>query len=146
MNIYISSSWKNRVAVRAMACALRELGHDVYDFTDPSCRKTEEIPPEKFPEQFDPDKHDYAKYLSRKEWRDAVFENMMALRRCDAVVLLLPCGNDAHADWAYAIGMGKVGYVVGHPRKGERSPVHLWADRMFPDVKTFVDHLIRTGM
>jgi hypothetical protein len=36
---------------------------EVYDFTDPQCRKTPEIPPEAFPEQFDPLKHQYRSYL-----------------------------------------------------------------------------------
>lgn len=37
--IYLSSSWKNRERVRALACALREeLGFGVYDFTDPASR------------------------------------------------------------------------------------------------------------
>lgn len=48
MNIYLSSSWKNRDKVREIAIDLRKHGYEVYDFTDPNCRKTEEIPPEKF--------------------------------------------------------------------------------------------------
>jgi hypothetical protein len=130
MRIYISSSWKNRDRVRAFANAARSRGITVYDFTDARCRRTEEIPPEKFPEQFDPERHVYAKYLSRPEWRQAVMENMFALQRVDVVVLLLPCGIDATADWAYAIGRGVLSVVVGHPPAGERSPVHLWATKM----------------
>ncbi len=57
MNIYLSSSWKNRVRVRALAIALRSEGHEVYDFTDPNSRKMPEIPPEKYPDLFDPVKH-----------------------------------------------------------------------------------------
>jgi hypothetical protein len=131
--IYISSSWKNRERVRALAEMLRGDGHEVYDFTDPSCRKSEEIPPERFPEEFDPEQHLYSEYLDRPEWHQAVSENRQALDRCDLVVLLLPCGNDAHADWAYAVGRGKKSVVVGHPGKGERSPVHLWADGFCSD-------------
>ncbi len=130
MNIYISSSWKNRVTVRLVATALRNKGYEVYDFTDPTCRTTPEIPPEAFPEQFDPNKHSYAEYLNRVEWHSAVTENRAALDACDVVLLLLPCGIDATADWAYAVGQGKQSIVFGHPRAGERSPVHLWAELM----------------
>jgi len=133
MKIYISSSWKNRGQVRVMALDLREMGHEVYDFTDPACRKTPEIPPEKFPEQFNPLKHDYRQYLNRPEWRAAVSENREAIKWANLIILLLPCGIDATADWALGVGMGKVTVVVGHPVAGERSPVHLWAEKMFDD-------------
>lgn len=135
MNIYISSSWKNRDTVRQLATRLRKSGHEVYDFTDPACRKTPEIPPEKFPEQFDPEKHVYAEYINRPDWRAAVFENFSAIQRAELIILLLPCGNDSHADWALGVGLGMRSIVVGCPRKGERSPVHLWADVILPDIE-----------
>jgi hypothetical protein len=129
--VYISSSWKNRDRVREVAMSLRKHGHEVYDFTDPSCRKTPEIPPERFPDPFDPERGSYAQYISSvPEWRHAVECNQEAIRWCDAVVLLLPCGADAHADWAYAIGLGKRTCVVGSPKMGERTPTHLWADAL----------------
>ena len=59
MKFYISSSWKNRGRVRNLASRIRDFNHEVYDFTDPKCRKSPEIPPEKFPEEYDPDKHNY---------------------------------------------------------------------------------------
>lgn len=130
MKVYISSSWKNREEVRAFAKLLRDCAHEVYDFTDPNCRKTPEIPPERFPEQFDPDKHHYPVYLDRKEWRMAVEENRLAIEESEVIALLLPCGIDSTADWALGVGMGKKSCVIGHPKKGERSPVHLWANAM----------------
>lgn len=134
MNVYLSSSWKNREAVRTLAITLRSIGHEVYDFTDPACRKTEEIPPERFPEQFDPTRHLYCEYIrSNAYWRAAVFANREALERCDAVVLMLPCGNDAHADWALAVGLGKRTCVIGSPKAGERTPTHLWADAILQE-------------
>lgn len=130
VNIYLSSSWKNRARVRALAIRLRQDGHEVYDFTDPACRNTPEIPPEAFPDEFDPERILYDQYLQAvPQWRAAVECNRRALDRCDCVVLMLPCGNDAHADWAYAVGKGKASIVCGQPRKGERTPSHMWCDR-----------------
>jgi hypothetical protein len=130
--VYISSSWKQRERVRAVAVALRAAGLDVYDFTDPACRGEPEIPPEKFPRQFDAVTDVYAEYItSNAYWRRAVEGNRRALDRCDAVLLLLPCGADAHADWAYAVGRGKRTAVVGSPPNGERTPSHLWSDALF---------------
>lgn len=135
MRVYLSSSWKNREAVRELAVVLRHCGHEVYDFTDPACRKSPEIPPERFPEQFDPARHVYADYIAAvPEWRIAVDANREALRWCDVVVLLLPCGCDGHADWAFAVGLGKYSCVVGHPKAGERTPTHLWADAILTNV------------
>jgi len=126
--VYISSSWKNRDRVRALAETLRSAGHEVFDFTNPAHRQTPEIPPERFPEQFDPERHVYRAYLDAvPEWRAAVEENRRALERTDAVVLVLPCGMDAHADAFYALGRGAHLAVLGAPRAGERCPTHLWA-------------------
>lgn len=133
MNIYLSSSWKQRDRVRALAIRLRKDGHEVYDFTDPACRDTPEIPPERYPEQFDPAKHIYEEYLRSAPWDLGVNCNRRALLRCDLVVLLLPCGNDANADWAFAVGAGKRSVVCGSPVKGERTPTHLWADQFVRD-------------
>jgi hypothetical protein len=131
MNIYLSTSWKNRERVRSLALRLRSDGFDVYDFTDPECRKTPEIPPERFPEQFDSSKHIYRKYLDKvPEWRQAVDCNREAINRCDVVVLMLPCGNDAHADAYYGLGLGKRLIVCGQPKNGDRSPTHMWADEI----------------
>jgi hypothetical protein len=143
MNVYISSSWKRRVEVRELAEALRRAGHTVYDFTDPTCRNSPEIPPERFPDQFDPARHTYAAYIQRvPEWRQAVECNRSALDRCDVVVLLLPCGLDAHSDWAYAVGRGKRSCVVGSPPAGERTPSHLWADAILSDASQVASWLV----
>lgn len=113
-----------------MAIKLRELGHSVYDFTDSKYRNGPVIPPEKFPEQFDPAKDIYREYIDKPEWRAAVMGNKRAIEAADLIILMLPCGIDSHADWAYGLGLHKRSIVVGHPNKGERSPVHLWADMM----------------
>lgn len=128
MKVYISSSWKNRKRVRTLADTLRAKGLEPFDFTDPRYRSEPDIPPERFPEPFDPQVHNYREYLNRPEWRAAVEGNRHALDNCDVCVLLLPCGADAHSDWAYAVGRGKRSIVVGTQRAGERTPTHWWAD------------------
>lgn len=138
MKAVICSSWKIRDRVRKLAEGLRALGYEVYDFTDPKCRETQEIPPERFPNQFDPEIHRYNEYICQPEWKAAVNENKKHIDEADLVILLLPCGNDAHADWAYGIGKGIRNVVIGHPNKGERSPVHNWAQRIFDNEEQFL--------
>lgn len=141
MKIYLSASWKKISIVRELAQVLRANGHEVFDFSDPNCRQMVANPPEMYPEPFDPSSHIYGEYLNQDEWRAAVNENREEIARSDLIILLLPCGIDATADWALGIGMGKRSIIVGHPAKGERSEVHLWADAMLEDIKDVVPWL-----
>jgi hypothetical protein len=130
MRVYLSASWKQRERVRALAEALRDEGHEVYDFTDPRCRKTPEIPPEAFPLQFDPERETYREYITGNPYyKAAVHSNYEAIEWCDVVLLLLPAGCDSHADWALGVGMRKKSAVVGQPKAGDRTPSHLWCDQ-----------------
>jgi len=138
MKIYISSSWSNRAKVREIATQLRRDGHNVYDFTDPATRKVPECPPESQQEPFDPAIHkSYAAYMKTEKAARlyaSVMNNQEAIRWCDLVILLLPCGNDSHADWAYGVGQGKRSIVVGQPRKGEQTYTQMWADKIIDTV------------
>jgi len=118
-----------------MATKLRLDGHKVYDFTDRECRKTPEFPHDKRPESFDAKKHkSYRLHLeSAPQLYAAVMNNQEAIRWCDLVILLLPCGNEAHADWGYGVGLGKASIITGHPREGDYSATHLWADKIIDD-------------
>ncbi len=143
LRVYLSSSWKNRVRVRAVANAIRELKHEVYDFTDPKSREEiPEIPPERFPTIFDPSVHLYREYITgTPEWRQAVMRNKRALEWCNVVLLMLPCGQDAHADAFYGLGKGATLAVVGQPHAGERTPTHLWADAILDQDNDIIDWL-----
>ncbi len=138
--IFISASWKKRDEVRKLAKSLRREGFVVYDFTDPKNRKSKPVPPEGTG-SFGPSRQSYARYIDRPEWLATVHENMRAIRDSDIVVMLLPCGNDATADWAYAVGLGKTTYIVGNPGGGKRSLNHLWADRIFDGERALLDYL-----
>jgi len=129
-----------------MAIRLRKDGHHVYDFTDPNTRKVSETPPEAQQEPFDPKIHkSYAAYMKNDKAKlmyASVMNNQEALRWCDLVILLLPCGNDAHADWAFGVGLGKQSIVVGQPRAGEQTYTQLWADKILDnpdDVYDFIE-------
>jgi len=94
-----------------------------------------------FPKEFDPALHLYSKYINRKEWRDAVNENRDEIKKADLLILLLPCGIDATADWALGVGTGKKTIIVGHPGKGERSQVHLLADYILDSIEDIIPWL-----
>jgi hypothetical protein len=111
MRIYVASSWRNTLQP-GVVVILRRCGHEVYDFRHPapddigfawtSVEPT--IPP-----------------WSGKKLRAALEHpiarrgygyDMAALKACEAVVLVLPCGRSAHWELGYAMGQGKPGYVV----------------------------------
>ena len=145
MKVFIASSWKNREKVREIAVRLRKDGHRVYDFTDSNTRKIRECPPESQQEPFDPETHkSYVEYLKTEKaarMYASIMNNQEGLRWCDLVIMLLPCGNDANMDFAYAIGQGKNSIVCGMPRKGEQSYTQLWADKIIDnpdDVYEFI--------
>ena len=107
MKIYVASSWRNEARQQYVVRALREKGHEVYDFRNPepgdygfSWRQVAEpdelVNPSKFRE-----------VLSRERCQDGFNKDMTALCEADATVLVLPCGRSAHLELGYAVGDGK---------------------------------------
>lgn len=130
LRVYVSSSWKNQARTREIAELIRSSGHEAFDFTDSTTRGgTTEIPPEMLPKSFDPSSGNYRTYLhTQPGWEHVISQNRRALNWCNVVVMLLPCGHDAHADSFYGLGRGAALAIVGKPEAGERTPNHLWAD------------------
>jgi hypothetical protein len=110
MRIYVASSWKNPVQP-AVVSALRQCGHEVYDFRNPPGRTGFAW------SSIDPS----WKSWSPVQYRDALQHplavagygsDIEALRACDAVVYVLPCGRSASWEFGYAMGQGKRGFVL----------------------------------
>lgn len=105
MRIYVASSWRNEAKQQAVVRALRDDGHDVYDFRNPApgdtgfgwrqCATPEQL---KDPRAFRDEvlTHDVA--------RAGFAKDMNALKSADATVLVLPCGRSAHLELGYATG------------------------------------------
>lgn len=103
MKVYVASSWRNALQP-AVVLALREAGHEVYDFRNPA-----------------PGNHGFAWSQidpAWQTWSPATFRaalghpiaaegfghDMRALRSADATVLVLPCGRSAHLELGWAAG------------------------------------------
>lgn len=109
MKIYVASSWRNERQPFVLA-KLREAGHEVYDFKDPTNSfRWSDIDPDGFrdwtPQQF---KAALEHPLAQKGFES----DMRALENCDACVLLLPCGKSAHLELGYAVGARKMTLVL----------------------------------
>lgn len=111
MRIYVASSWRNTLQP-AICHALRRSGHVVYDFRAPAPGVTgfswSEIDPNW--RNWTPD--EYRKALQHPIAARGYGFDIDALRSCDAVVYVLPCGRSASWEFGYAMGQGKRGYVV----------------------------------
>jgi nucleoside 2-deoxyribosyltransferase len=106
VKIYVASSWRNEERQQSMVAALREAGHEVYDFRNPApgdrgfgwrqitSTAQDLIDPRRFIDNV----------LAHPIARDAFKKDMNALRSADATVLVLPCGRSAHLELGYAIG------------------------------------------
>jgi hypothetical protein len=110
-SIYVASSWRNRLQPEIVQ-TLRRLGHQVYDFRNPTEGN----------KGFSWSEIDSNwKYWTSEEYRDALTHpiakegyrlDIKAVRSCDTAVLVLPSGRSASWEFGYMMGQGKPGYVV----------------------------------
>lgn len=134
MNIYLASSWRNKVAVLAMASLLREEGHVV----DAFCEEDRVVSfnwSDLF-ETMDREGLDITEYDAidmADHWRvqDAFMYDKQQLDLCDVVIMMLPCGRSAHMEAGYAVGKEKRLYIVGGFKKAEFDVMYGFAAGMY---------------
>ena len=106
MKIYVASSWRNDYQ-SVVVSALRDEGHEVYDFKNPKPGNHgfhwSEIDP-------------YWKNWSLLQYQEALKHplsdegfslDFRAMCWADAFALVLPCGRSAHLELGWAVGAGK---------------------------------------
>lgn len=111
MKIYLASSWRNE-RQPAVLEALREDGHEVYDFRNPEEGNTGFDWADINADWLGWTNDQFVIGLSNPIAADAFKLDMDALRWADACVLLLPCGRSAHLELGWAVGAGKFTVVV----------------------------------
>lgn len=106
VKIYVASSWRNNAQPEVVA-ALRDDGHEVYDFKQPQPGDNgfhwSEI--DGGWETWGPE--EFAQHLNDPVAESGFRKDMSALDWCDACVLVMPCGRSAHLELGYAIGANK---------------------------------------
>ncbi len=115
MKIYVASSWRNLLQP-AIVHALRRCGHEVYDFRNPPNKSGfgwEQVNPNwKQGSGGFVEAEPYRAMLAHPLAESGYEADIGALRDCDAVVYVLPCGRSASWEFGYAMGQGKKAYVV----------------------------------
>ena len=129
--IYLASSWRNPTQPAVLA-ALRDAGHEVYDFRNPASgqkgfawsdcdgmaagygpgRGAKTIP-------------SYLEAIRSARAAEGFALDKEALDWCNTCVLALPCGRSAHLELGYATGQGKDTYVLLHEHQFEPELMYL---------------------
>lgn len=112
MKVYVASSWRNMFQP-AVVAALREDGHEVYDFKDSEGFHWTEVDPDWLTWPGDISK--YLNGLTHPCAERGFSRDMKALSDCDACVYVMPCGVSASLEAGWAKGAGKltICYVPG---------------------------------
>ncbi len=134
--IYVASSWRN-VHYESVVKALREAGHDVYDFRNPpsgdegfkwSCVSADYM---------DWSPQEYREQLNHPKAVRQFGNDIEAMKACDTCVLVLPCGRSAHTEAGWFAGSGRkvLAYI---PEKQEPELMY----KLFDGVCCSMDELI----
>ncbi len=104
--IYVASSWRN-VYYEGVVKALREAGHEVYDFRNPPTGDegfkwsgVSEDYMEWTPQQ-------YREMLNHEKAVRQFHNDITAMEDCDTCVMVLPCGRSAHTEAGWFAGKGR---------------------------------------
>jgi len=109
-NIYVASSWRNSLQ-QDFVKLFRGAGHEVYDFRNPP-NKSGFAWSEIDPNWMHWTANDYIKSLKHPRAIEGFNSDMDALKKCEACVLILPCGRSAHLELGWAVGAGKATAIL----------------------------------
>jgi hypothetical protein len=104
MRIYVASSWRNRYQPSVVQ-ALRDMGHDVYDFRHPAPGDDGFSWAEIDPAWQSWTPAQYRDALQHPLAQVGFAQDRRALQTADVTVLVLPCGRSAHLELGYAVGV-----------------------------------------
>ncbi len=137
--IYVASSWRN-VYYEGIVKALREAGHEVYDFRNPPSGDpgfkwsgVSEDYMEWTPQQ-------YREMLQHEKAVRQFKNDIDAMEACDTCVLVLPCGRSAHTEAGWFAGRGRttIAYI---PERQEPELMYKLFDMVCCSVEELLDAL-----
>jgi len=136
MKIYLASSWRNKTYANFRAYLIRE-GFEVYDFKN----KENQF----HWSEIDSDwKHwsasqTIAHIISERKCEKAFNADFSAIKECDVVILLNPCGKSAHLEAGFAAGQGIPVLIYQHD--GDPELMYRMADGIYSDTADIVQVL-----
>lgn len=137
MKIYVASSWRNTY-YPSVVKALREAGHDVYDFRNPPNGDAGFHWTDVDPRAMEWTPSEYQAGLHHPKAERQFTNDIEAMESCDACVLVLPCGRSAHTEAGWFAGRAKR-VVALIPEKVEPELMY----KLFDGVATTMEDLLR---
>ena len=135
-NIYVASSWRNEHYLEVVK-ALREAGHEVYDFRNPPSGDPGFKWSGVSEDYMDWSPQQYRDNLNHPKAVRQFGNDIKAMEACDTCVIVLPCGRSAHTEAGWFAGKGKkvLAYI---PEKQEPELMY----KLFSGVCCTMDELI----
>lgn len=137
MKIYVASSWRNshqQMIVRA----LRVLGHEVYDFRNPTPIDTGFSWSEIDKEWTNWTTEEYRNALVHPIAERGFKNDFDAMKWADTCVMILPCGRSANTEAGWMKGQGKSVWVY-QPEKCEPELMYKIYDGIIADYAELVE-------
>ncbi len=138
MNIYLIGSLRN-LQVPVVASKLRDAGHGVFDdwyaagpTADDSWQAYEQG-----------NGYTLAEALTGHAARHTFELDRKHILRSDAVVLLMPAGKSGHLELGFAVGSGKLGYVLFDKEPERWDVMYCFADDVFTSIEDLLVELAR---
>ena len=130
MKIYIASSWKLKDLCLSLARLLRDHGHEVDCFCDPSTGRYSFHWSELVEKEEDLEKFDQFAFMADPRSQRAFQEDKKWLDWAEGVVLVIPPrgGRSSHLEAGYIKGRGRRLYVLGEFPPGEFEVMYGFAD------------------
>ena len=139
--IYVASSWRNEFYPEVVK-ALRDAGHEVYDFRNPPSGdpgfKWSGISEDYM--EWSPE--EYRAQLDHPKAVRQFANDIEAMTGCDTCVLVLPCGRSAHTEAGWFAGSGKR-VLVYIPVRQERELMYKLFDGVCCSMEELVAALNR---
>lgn len=126
--IYVASSWRCADQPSVVE-ALREAGHEVYDFRNPPAGTGfawSEIDANWLEWGVDT----YRDLLNHQRAVEGFASDFDAMRWADTFVLVLPCGRSAHLELGWAVGQGKRTAILLSQDKFEPELMYRMVDKL----------------
>lgn len=134
--IYVASSWRNPFQPEVVS-ALREAGHEVYDFRHPSVQGPPGAPEAGFAwSDLGPDWQGWSPARFREALQHPIARrgfaaDHAAMDWADTCVLVLPCGRSAHLEAGEFLGRGRPLWIL--------SDVQLEPELMYSPARIALD-------
>lgn len=139
--IYVASSWRNEFYPEVVR-ALRDAGHEVYDFRNPPSGD----PGFKWSgiseDYMEWSTEEYRMQLNHPKAVRQFANDIEAMEGCDTCVLVLPCGRSAHTEAGWFAGSGKR-VLVYIPVRQEPELMYKLFDGVCCTMEELVDALAR---